>query len=194
MMAKRHRRLKVEMLRKRPNIKSRRLGSYLLLVFLIYLLVEGLFYVSLFVLEEVSNFPSNPVVSTLSEELKTSLSNFLEQQKGEHTAQHPVLGWVNLSQTNSAGMRDNQEYEAVPSPGMLRFSAFGDSFTFGSDVALNDAWAKQLTMIPPPIEVLNYGVGAYMITTIRTTIAREHSTFYRLFDLLRFSGLESTKG
>lgn len=66
-----------------------------------------------------------------------------------------------VSETNSAGMRDNREYERVPPPGTIRISAFGDSFTYGSDVALGDTWAKQLAVIDPSIEVLNYGMGAY---------------------------------
>ena len=69
--------------------------------------------------------------------------------------QDPVLGWVN------AGMRDNQNYETVPPPGTIRISAFGDSFTYGAGVTLEDTWEKQLTRINPSIEVLNYGVGAY---------------------------------
>lgn len=58
-------------------------------------------------------------------------------------------------------MRDNREYERIPPSHTIRISAFGDSFTYGSDVELGDTWGKQLGMIDRSIEVLNYGVGAY---------------------------------
>lgn len=85
----------------------------------------------------------------------------MKQKKGERVAQDPVLGWVPVSEANSAGMRDNREYAKLPPPGTLRISAFGDSFTYGADAALGDTWAKQLSAMDSTIEVLNYGVGAY---------------------------------
>jgi hypothetical protein len=58
-------------------------------------------------------------------------------------------------------MRDNREYAREPSPGVLRIAAFGDSFTFGSDVPLEKTWSKRMSAEDPTIEVLNYGVGAF---------------------------------
>jgi hypothetical protein len=40
-------------------------------------------------------------------------------------------------------------------------SAFGDSFTFGSDVANDDTWESQLEEQDARFEVLNFGTGAY---------------------------------
>lgn len=148
------------MLEKRLSTKPR--GRILcLFVLSIYLFTEGICYLSLLVLEKAFNYQYDPIVATLSEKQKDRLKNFLERKKGEHTGQDPVLGWVNVSETNSAGMRDSREYEAIPPRGIIRLSAFGDSFTFGSDVDLDDTWAKQLTVIDSSIEVLNYGSGAY---------------------------------
>lgn len=141
-------------------MKSRRYIPYIS-IFLVYLFVEGLCYLGLLLLEKKFNTPYDPNVSVLSEKQRASLEKFLRNRKGEHTAQDAVLGWVPDSDTNSAGMRDDREYERVPPLGVIRIVAFGDSFTYGSDVALGDTWEKQLAVIDHSIEVLNYGVGAY---------------------------------
>lgn len=131
-------------------------------VFLIYLFMEGLCYLGLLLLEKEFNTPYDPNMSVLSEEQRASLEKFLRDWEGEHTKQDALLGWgPNYSHANSAGMRDDREYDRVPPPGTIRIAAFGDSFTYGSDVELGDTWEKQLAVIDPPIEVLNYGVGAY---------------------------------
>src|SRR3989304_10349038 len=141
-------------------MKSKR-WVLLIFVFAIFILIEGLCYLSLFFLDKKYGVQYDPNVSTLSEEQKSHLKKFLNQKKGERTGQDTVLGWINSSQVNSAGMRDNIEYDRVPPAGTIRISAFGDSFTFGADVKLRDTWEKQLTLLDPSIEVLNYGAGAY---------------------------------
>lgn len=45
--------------------------------------------------------------------------------------------------------------------GSLRLAAFGDSFTFGGDVADRDAYPEALARLDPGIDVANYGVPAY---------------------------------
>ena len=141
-------------------MKSKR-WVLLIFVFAILMLIEGLSYLSLFLLDKKFDVQYDPNVSTLSEEQKSHLRNFLNRKKGERAGQDPVLGWINRSEVNSAGMRDNIEYDKVPTAGKIRISAFGDSFTFGADVKLRDTWEKQLTLLDPSIEVLNYGAGAY---------------------------------
>jgi len=49
----------------------------------------------------------------------------------------------------------------MPRAGILRISAFGDSFTYGAQVPLAETWEKRITGLSPSIELLNYGVGAY---------------------------------
>ena len=76
----------------------------------------------------------------------------------------PDLGWINRPGRrgiNAAGMRDNREYNREADSSVLRIAAFGDSFTYGSDVDLGENWAKRIAAINPGIEVLNYGVGGY---------------------------------
>jgi hypothetical protein len=135
--------------------------TFYVFIFLIYLIIEGLCYLSLLLLATKFNTPFDPNPSVLSEQQKTSLKNFLARKQGEQVTHNSALGWVFAREANSAGIRDNREYDRLPPPGIVRISAFGDSFTYGSDVALEDTWAKQLAMIDPAIEVLNYGVGAY---------------------------------
>jgi len=49
---------------------------------------------------------------------------------------------------------------SVPA-GKIRLSVYGDSFTHGDGVALEDTWAVQLERLRADVEVLNFGVPAY---------------------------------
>jgi hypothetical protein len=49
---------------------------------------------------------------------------------------------------------------AVPA-GKIRVSVYGDSFTHGDGVALEDTWAVQLEGLRTDVQVLNFGVPAY---------------------------------
>lgn len=82
------------------------------------------------------------------------------------------LGWqprpgveVRLQQTryihNQAGLRASREYDALPAPGIRRFAAYGDSFTYCQQVSIGNCWTEQLTEALPRTEVLNYGVPGY---------------------------------
>ena len=130
-------------------------------IVLIYLVTEGTCYLGLLLLQKRFRVSYRPNVSVLSENQKISLRKFLKARRGEVVGQDPVLGWVFTSESNSAGMRDDREYKRVSPPGMIRISAFGDSFTYGQDVALGETWEKQLGILAPSMEILNYGVGAY---------------------------------
>ena len=141
------------MLRRQPGSKPKHFVFTLVFVFLMYLFIEGACYASLLLLDRF-NRSYEPRISTLSEKRKIRLRNFLKNKKGEYTGQHPVLGWVTK-------MRDDREYEPFSPPNIVRISAFGDSYTFGSDVTLTEAWTKQLSALASSIEVLNYGVGGY---------------------------------
>jgi hypothetical protein len=141
------------------NIKKNKL-TFAMIVF-IYLLIEGTCYFNLWVLRTHFKISYNPNISRLSDEQKARLRNFLQKRRGQYAQQDPVLGWVYYDSTNTSEMRDNLKYEKVPLPGKLRLSTFGDSFTFASDVKLEESWGKVLARQIPSCEVLNYGVGAY---------------------------------
>ena len=144
----------------RTDVRFRRWIPYVS-VLIVYLVIEGTCYLSLLLLQKHFRLSYSPNLLELSENQKRSLKEFLNTKKGERTRHDSLLGWVSFSEANSAGMRDDREYEKLPPPSIIRASAFGDSFTYGSDVALGDTWEKQLTGLEPLIEVLNYGVGAY---------------------------------
>ncbi len=87
---------------------------------------------------------------------------------------HPRLGWAprpgsvsdnGLYRSNSAGLRSDLELELVPSPGVLRIALFGDSYTHGDEVPLEQSWAFRLEALLAETgvaaEVLNFGVGGY---------------------------------
>lgn len=126
-----------------------------------YLFIEGLIYLGLLLIDKSYYIRYDPNISALSEKQKSRVTNLLKHKKGQKMNWDPILGWAYSSKANSAGMRDNREYERVPPQGAIRISAFGDSFTYGADVKLADTWEKQLTSIDPTLEVLNYGVGGY---------------------------------
>ncbi|MCC6178665.1 MAG: hypothetical protein IT305_25445 [Chloroflexi bacterium] len=80
----------------------------------------------------------------------------------------PDLGWTNTPAgrpggvgQNSAGMRGEREYPPTPPPGVRRLAAYGDSFTYCSEVALDDCWTHRLEASAGGYEVLNFGVSAY---------------------------------
>ncbi|KAA0253098.1 MAG: SGNH/GDSL hydrolase family protein [Acidobacteria bacterium] len=72
----------------------------------------------------------------------------------------PMPGGKTLS-TNSRGMRGRAEL-AVPKPeGTRRLLVFGDSFTFGDEVADDETWAARLGALLPGVEVANFGQNGY---------------------------------
>lgn len=86
----------------------------------------------------------------------------------------PDLGWTNGPNvessdgnvsTDSVGARGSGERSRAPADGVLRVAVFGDSFTFGDEVATGETWAARLEDLLErggrPAEVLNFGVNAY---------------------------------
>lgn len=65
-------------------------------------------------------------------------------------------------EVNSLGFRDREDRTAAKPAGTMRVLSFGDSFTFGTGVALEDTWPLQLEReLDGPVEVWNCGVFAY---------------------------------
>jgi hypothetical protein len=66
---------------------------------------------------------------------------------------------------NGSGIRADDETPRVPPAGVLRVATFGDSFTFGDEVAADQTWgaflARDLAARGVAAEVLNFGVNAY---------------------------------
>jgi hypothetical protein len=129
-----------------------------------WLAVESVSFVGLFAMRRLARIEYAPTATKLAPEAREKLEVFLARGTGVAMDMDPDLGWVptrGTAEINSAGMRDDREYAPTAPPGVLRIAAFGDSFTYGSDVPLADAWAKRIVSLTPSIEVLNYGVPAY---------------------------------
>lgn len=86
----------------------------------------------------------------------------------------PLLGWAprpagrsrgGLLRANRDGLRADREYSLEPAPGVLRIEVFGDSFTFGDEVPVEQSWPalleERLRERGIAAEVLNFGVNAY---------------------------------
>jgi lysophospholipase L1-like esterase len=80
------------------------------------------------------------------------------------------LGWTNRPSSrsadgrvsfNSVAARGTREYARQRPSGVRRIVAFGDSFTFGDEVADGDDWPAQLEAQGPAFEVMNFGVAGY---------------------------------
>jgi len=146
--------------------RTRRFLLYVAFACVVYLSMEGLCYLGLIALR-AKGLEYHPLPSVLSQEQKNLLKTRLEDG-APLSVHHPVLGWspkplVHTQEVriNSQGIRSEHDYsQDVPSR-VIRVAAFGDSFTFGSDVANDATWESQLEEQGSRFEVLNFGVGAY---------------------------------
>ncbi len=150
----------------------KRASFYVVGLFLAYVAMEGVAWVGLFALESTTGTSFSPRPSGLTEEQRELILAHLEGRRGSRALAepHPVLGWTNRTDfghpegryhTNSRGLRGRVEYPLSPPDDAIRVSAFGDSFTFGSDVRDDETWESKLSAFDPRFEVLNFGVGGY---------------------------------
>ena len=133
---------------------------YCLLALSLYVLLEGFSFAAAWMLDYTIGYRFSPNPSVLSADQRALVARVV-QTGGFRTKLDAELGWVPLKETNSAGMRDDREYQFAPPNGVLRISAFGDSFTYGDDVKLEESWTRRLSTMRPSLEVLNYGVSGY---------------------------------
>lgn len=147
----------------------RPITTSLLTCLLLFASLEGMSYLALYVLSTFG-ISYAPLSASLSDEQRTRLRLRLDEYRtaGTFGSHHPTLGWTvpkaNTTQdftSNSQGIRAKREYTLEPAPDILRISAFGDSFTFGSEVLDRDTWEEQLGRSDPRLEVLNFAVPAY---------------------------------
>jgi len=137
---------------------------------LAYLLTEVVSFIGL---EALQRFKGLRVVGeppALTAQNQRKLQWMLDRGNGHYFDMDSDLGWTLRpgrrktklpDAINAAGMRDDREYAKIPDPGVVRIAAFGESFTYGEEVALGENWTKQLAAMEPMVEVLNYGVGGY---------------------------------
>jgi len=140
---------------------------YVTLACVVYLGMESLCYLSLIVLR-AKGVHYHPVASALSEEQRQVLKTRLDEDTGHLSGHNPILGWspkplmhTEDVRINSQGIRSEHDYSQDAPPHLVRVSAFGDSFTFGSDGTNTDTWESQMEQADSRFEVLNFGVGGY---------------------------------
>ena len=63
--------------------------------------------------------------------------------------------------SNAIGARGLREYAPARPAGALRIVSYGDSFTYGAEVADEHTWQAQLERREPAVEAINLGVGGY---------------------------------
>jgi hypothetical protein len=95
----------------------------------------------------------------------------------------PELGWTNLPGAAERdghkvtiglrGTRGPRDYAREPPAGVRRVLCFGDSFTYGSEVADADCWPALLESSLPDTQALNFGVGAYGVDQSLLRFRRE---------------------
>ena len=150
----------------------KRASFYFVGVVLGYLAMEGLAWAGVRALESTTGTTFSPRPSALTEDQRDLILAHLEGRRESRALgqPHPVLGWTSRPDygrpegryhTNSRGLRGRVEYLPSPSDGAIRVLAFGDSFTFGSDVGDDETWESQLSGLDPRFEVLNLGVSGY---------------------------------
>ncbi len=78
---------------------------------------------------------------------------FIPNKKTLHRA--PTGDW--LIQTNTIGIRDSREFPAQKGAGITRALLFGDSFTMGKGVAVEERYSDVMEDQHPRLEILNFG-------------------------------------
>jgi len=141
---------------------------FILTAFLIYVFFEGSCLAGLYFLKTAKGVIYEPVsAARLSSNQKKIIQKLLER-KNNYSAYNSILGWgikpngaTRLYQANAQGIRSDREYAKIPPVGITRIISFGDSFTHGDNVKLQETWQRQLEQNNSNIEVLNFGVPGY---------------------------------
>ncbi len=127
----------------------------------VYVVLEGLILGTLYLLQGYS-IQYEPRPLEISKAERGSIHYILDR----HTFD-PYLGWVLekddalYTGVGAQGIRNNRIYSAKPEEDVKRIVVMGDSFAYGSEVALEDTWTQLLENDSLNTEVLNFGVSAY---------------------------------
>lgn len=106
--------------------------------------------------------------ASILREQSERISLMVDSTHQRREALDSVLGWRYRSgfasetdHITAQGLRGFRVYDSLPGPRTLRVAAFGDSFTYGNEVADGDTWTVALEKTNKDLEALNYGVGGY---------------------------------
>lgn len=144
----------------------KRVGMWVTLIALVYGVLEAISATGLYLVGRLHDWHYHPV-DELTDFQAASIGRLLDDTS-KYVMPDPELGWTirpngvaPLYQANSAGMRRTGEVDALPTPGVHRIAAYGDSFTHGDQVANADTWSARVEALAPEFELLNFGVGGY---------------------------------
>lgn len=127
----------------------------------IYVLFEALCIglLAVFSINPLLQYRPNP--KSLTPEQRAMATKVIQGELTE-VAVSPTLGWEYIAPNDPTGMRTGYSMAVSAVPGTVRLAAFGDSFTFGSEVSAADSWPTQVHGVSGGrYEVLNYGMGGY---------------------------------
>lgn len=147
---------------------SRRRAILSVFLLFTYLLIEGIAFVGLKVLDAKGYQGYAPTLtSSVSEEHREILTR-VTNGEAKYIGFDKTLGWTTLPngrndlyEANSQGVRGSREYADVTPDGALRIAAFGDSYIHGDDEKNEDAWSIIMERRDQHVEVMNFGVGGY---------------------------------
>lgn len=74
---------------------------------------------------------------------------------------------------DAAGRRTRRTYADPLASGVRRWVAVGESFTFGEEVADDEAWTARLEALEPGLELWNHGCGGYGTDQALLRLARD---------------------
>jgi hypothetical protein len=128
---------------------------------LLYVTLEVVSLAGLWLIQRRRGTAYFPAASELRPSTKEALDAYLSGGREPSVVLDSTLGWRRVTEVTAQGVRDDVTYAPEAPPGTVRIAAFGDSFTYGSDVALGQNWSKRMAALDSTVEVLNYGVGAF---------------------------------
>jgi len=147
-------------------LRTRLLFSAIITV-VVLIVLETFSWVAITVLSSRLSEPIRRTRDILADQT-TRIRQMLENEQHLYVIFDRDLGWRQrpgyrspLYTIGPDGLRGLRAYAPRPPAGVLRVSAFGDSFVFGSEVADSAAWPAQIERDFPDLEIPNYGVGGY---------------------------------
>jgi lysophospholipase L1-like esterase len=146
-----------------------KIQGFLLRFVVLIVLMECLSWLGLKALDYITpNTEILPRTPDIFADQDRVLRELLRNQQNGRVVIDPVLGWRYRSgyvssddQINMQGLRSEREYSKLPDPGLVRVVAYGDSFTYGTEVSNSESWPAQMEQGFPHLEVLNYGVPGF---------------------------------
>jgi len=175
---------------------------WLVLLSVVWFAVELIAFSGLELLDKLKGISYEPVRFELTEKNRKYVRKLISHRASTRVLSS-TLGWTNKPNTkqkikdasgnpmysiriNSQGLRSKREYPLIPERDTVRILAFGDSFTFGSEVSEKDCWTQSLSTFAPQVEVINFGVPGFALDQALLRYEREGKHFNPRIVLMGF--------